>query len=149
MYDSIIFLTKNWNKKPIIITDQKFSDKLFLQTSLALVCSGTASLEISKRQIPQLIIYKLNFITEIIFRLFVSVKYANIINIMANNMIIPEIVNSKLNPVKFLEYFKKLIHNYENINYQQIVNSKKYLSKLELDKSPDSIAANEIKDLFF
>ena len=64
-------------------------------------------------------------------------------------MIIPEIVNSKLNAVKFLEYFKKLINNYDNTNNKQIINSKKYLNKLEFNKSPGSIAANEIKNLFF
>ena len=68
---------------------------------------------------------------------------------MANKIIIPEIVNSKLNTIKFLENFKKLIHNYENINNKQIINSKKYLDKLELNKSPCSIAANEIKNLLF
>ena len=118
---SIIFLTKNWNKKPIIIIDHKITERFFSQTSLALVCSGTASLEVSKRQIPQLIIYKLNFLTEIIANFFVKVKYANIINIMANNMIIPEIVNSKLNMIKFSELFKKLVHNYKNINDKQII----------------------------
>ena len=149
LYDSIISLTKKWNKKPIIVIDQTISDILFSQTSLALVCSGTASLEVSKRKIPQLIIYKLNYLTEIIFSLFIRVRYANIINIMANNMIIPELINSKLHSMKFIEDFKKLIHNYENINKKQIIDSEKYLNKLEFNISPGNIAANEIKNLFF
>jgi lipid-A-disaccharide synthase len=149
LYDVIISLTKNWNNKPLITIEEEINNKLFSQTSLALVCSGTAALEISKRKIPQLIIYKLNYITECIFNLLVNVKYANIINIMANKMIIPEIINSKLNSMGFLEHFKKLVHNYENVNDKQIENSKKYLNKLEFNKSPGSIAANEIKNLFF
>ena len=38
----------------------------------------------------------MNIFTEIILRIFAYIKYANIINIMANKMIIPEIVNSNL-----------------------------------------------------
>ena len=44
----------------IISTNKKIIDENFLKTSKALVCSGTASLELAKRNIPQLIIYKFN-----------------------------------------------------------------------------------------
>ncbi len=147
--ETIVSLTKDWKQKPKVVVNTIIAEKLYTQTSFALVCSGTASLEITKREIPQLIIYKLNYLTEIIFSLFVKVKYANIINIMANNMIIPEIVNSKLNPKKFLELFKKIIHNSDDINNKQIINSKKIIKEFEFNQSPASIAANEITKLFF
>ena len=50
----------------------------------------------------------MNYFTELILKFFVKVKYANIINIMADKMIIPEITNSKLNNNNFLKAFKKL-----------------------------------------
>ena len=145
----IISLTKNWTNKPIIVLDSKIIEQFYSNTSLALVCSGTASLEIAKRRIPQLVIYKLNFLTEIIFSLFVNVKYACIINIIANKMIIPELINSKLNSKNFIEIFKKLIRNSDDITNKQISNSKKIIENLELNQSPASIAAKEIKNLFF
>ena len=88
--------TKNWQIKTTISTNNKIIENLFLRTKLAVVCSGTATLEIAKRNIPQLIIYKLNFFTEMILKFFINVKYANIINIMEKKMIIPELLNSKL-----------------------------------------------------
>ena len=54
-------------------------ENYFLKTKIALVCSGTASLEIAKRGIPQLVIYKLNIFTELIVRFFIRIKFANIL----------------------------------------------------------------------
>ena len=122
---------------------------MFAQTSFAVVCSGTASLEISKRNIPQLVVYKMNIITECILHFFVYTKYANIINILAKDIIIPEITNSNLNKNTILEGFKKLLMNYLNQNDKQIIRSKKFLNQLILKDSPAKIASKEIEELFF
>ena len=53
-----------------------------MRTKFAVVCSGTATLEIAKRNIPQLVIYKFNFFTSAIASLLINVKYANLINIL-------------------------------------------------------------------
>ena len=145
----LIHLTKDWKKKPIFETEHFKIEELFSQTSLAIVCSGTASLEISKRKIPQLVIYKLNIFTEILLMILAYVKYANIINIMAENMIIPEIVNSRLKETSILNGFNELFNNYLNKNSKQIILSKKFLDQLILKKSPAEIASQEIEKLFF
>ena len=55
-------LTKEWNINTEITTNNKEIEYFFSKSKIALVCSGTATLEIAKRQIPQLIIYKFNFL---------------------------------------------------------------------------------------
>ena len=145
----LIFLTKNWKQKPIFEIENKKIEEIFSQTSLAIVCSGTASLEITKRNIPQLVIYKMNIFTELILNFFVYVKYANIINIMAKDMIIPEITNSKLNKNSILKSFKKLLNNYLNQNEEQIDNSSFFLNQLILKNSPAEIASIEIEKIIF
>ena len=64
-------------------------------------------------------------------------------------MIIPEIINSKLNKSNFLKGFKQLIHNEECMNEKQIFDSRKYIDQLILNKSPAEIAVKEIKNLLF
>ena len=145
----LIHLTKDWNKQPIIETKHNKIEELFSQTGVAVVCSGTASLEVAKRKIPQLVIYKMNLFTEILLRMLVNIKYANIINIMADNMIIPEIVNSKLKETSIWNGFKELFNNYLNNNDKQIILSKVFLDELILKKSPAEIASKEIEELFF
>ena len=105
---------KDWKMDVVITSDSKKIEYMFSGTTHALVCSGTASLEIAKRNIPQLIIYKLNFFTELIAYFFIKIKFANILNIINNSMIIPELTNSNLNKKKFLIKFIDLLNSSEN-----------------------------------
>ena len=136
--------TKSWKINTIITSDRVKIEEYYSKTKKAVVCSGTASLEISKRNIPQLVIYKLNFFTEIITKLFIKIKYANIINIIENKVIIPELVNSKLNANTFIYEFDKLIKD-EKSNKLQIINTNNALKKIVSTNPPYLIAANRIK----
>ena len=142
--DIVINYTKNWKINTIVTSDKIKIEKYYSKTKKALVCSGTASLEISKRNIPQLVIYKLNFFTEIIINLFIKIKYVNIINIIENKIIIPELVNSKLNTNNFISEFEKLIKDSKS-NDLQIINANNVLKKIVSNESPYLIAANRIK----
>tara|TARA_Y100001970_G_scaffold283679_1_gene399483 strand:- start:11528 stop:12673 length:1146 start_codon:yes stop_codon:yes gene_type:complete len=141
--------TLNWTIKPEIITDSKLIEKKFKLTYFAIVCSGTASLEITLRKIPQLVIYKLNIFTEIILKLMSDIRYANLINILSSKMIIPEITNSNLNDRVFIKSLSNLINNYKFQYKSQIIGSKKYINKFILKKSPSEISIKEIKNYFF
>ena len=132
-----------WKIKTIISTDKILIEKYYLNSKIALVCSGTASLEIAKRNIPQLVIYKINIFTEIILKIFVKVRYANIINVIANKMIIPELTNSNLTKKKFIKYFVKLVTDFDS-NEKQIVLIKSFLNQLETKQPPFTIAAKKI-----
>ena len=141
--NKILQTTQNWKIKTIVTTDTIEIENYYLQTSKAIVCSGTASLEVAKRNIPQFVIYKVNFVTELILKKFVSVNYVNIINIMENKMIIPEIINSKLNNKSFLSNVKKLIYS-DLENKNQINSINKTLVRLEMNTNPFTLAAERI-----
>ena len=113
---------------------------------MSITCSGTASLEIAKRNIPQLVIYKLNFFTELLLRPFIKVKYANLINIISNKMIIPEITNSNLNKKNLLNAFLNLSNSNENQNVQ-INEINNYLNEIVKDYSPYDVSVDRIKRL--
>ena len=59
--------------------------------------SGTVSLQVCSSNVPSIIIYKLSFINFMIFKLLVNVKYANIINIINNKEVIPELLQGECN----------------------------------------------------
>ena len=63
----------------------------------AVAKSGTISLEICNANIPSIIIYKINMINYLIMKFLVKVKFANIINIINNKEIIPELLQSECN----------------------------------------------------
>ena len=91
-----------------------------------------------------MIIYKFNFITSIIGNLLVRVKFANIINIIANKMIIPELTNSNLKKNIFIKRFNKLVLDNKSNNLQ-VKKVEKIVKLIEKNKSPYKIASKQIK----
>ena len=140
----IIKRTKHWKIPLIISSNKSLIEKNFIKTKFAIVCSGTASLEIAKRGIPQIVIYKLNFLTELILYFFIKIKYATIINIYANKMIIPEIINSRLNKTNFIKILNNCLKDRKS-QKKQIIEVNNILKKIELKKSPGQIAFDCIK----
>ena len=143
LYETLINYTKSWKMKVCVTINSDDIEGYFLKTKFALVCSGTASLEVAKRNIPQLIIYKINLLTEFFLSLFIKIKFANLINIIEDKLIIPELTNSKLNEKDFLQSFSNLITNHQE-NNNQIININKSLKQFETGKPPYKVAANRI-----
>jgi lipid-A-disaccharide synthase len=61
---------------------------------LALVASGTATLETGLLEVPMIIVYKISLLSYLIGRLFVNVKNIGLVNIVAGKTIVPELIQS-------------------------------------------------------
>jgi lipid-A-disaccharide synthase len=66
--------------------------------ALALVASGTASLECALVGIPQIVVYRVHPLTFAVGRMVVKVKHLSLVNVMANEAIVPEFIQEKLEP---------------------------------------------------
>ncbi len=96
--DSIIsFLENNLLNNTQVISDENIKSQILLKSIFAVAKSGTVSLEICNANIPSIIIYKINMINYLIMKFLVKVKFANIINIINNREVIPELLQSKCN----------------------------------------------------
>ena len=80
-----------------VISDDELKSQVLSKSIFAICKSGTVSLQVCSAQIPSIIIYKLNFINFMIFKFLVNVKFANIINIINNKEVIPELLQSECN----------------------------------------------------
>jgi len=80
---------------PIVITDEEEKFSCFAASSVAIAASGTVSLELASMDTPHLITYKVNKLTASLARLLVKTKYYNIINIMMDNVVIPELLQEE------------------------------------------------------
>ena len=103
-------------------------------------------MEISKRMIPQIIIYKLNFLTYFIFSFLVNIRFANILNILSNKMIIKEVVNRNLNKKNLLEAFDILLND-QNFRDKQILEVQKYLPEIQNKNDPYEICEKRITEI--
>jgi len=126
-----------------IISDDKIKSHTLKKSVFAVAKSGTVSLEICKSKIPSIILYKMNFINYLIVRALVKVKFANIINIAANEEVIPELLQSKCNAKNIFMSVSEFIDN-PNKMKEQINKSQLILEKL---KNPNSSAVSASKIL--
>ena len=93
-----------------VISDDKIKNEILKKSIFAVVKSGTVSLEVSKLNIPSIIIYKMNFINFFIAKLFLKIKFVNMLNIINDKEIIPELIQKDCNPdeiFKSVFYFLK------------------------------------------
>ena len=93
-----------------VISDDNIKSQVLSNSIFAICKSGTVSLQVCNANIPSIIIYKLNFINFMIFKFLVNVKFANIINIINNREIIPELLQNECNAneiFKSVNYFLK------------------------------------------
>ena len=125
-----------------IISDNEIKFHTLKKSVFAVAKSGTVSLEICKSKIPSIILYKMNFINYFIVRLLVKVKFANIINIAANEEVIPELLQSKCNAKNIFESVSEFINN-PNKMKEQINKSQLILEKLKASSS-SSVSASKI-----
>ena len=80
-----------------VISDENLKKEILKNSIFAVCKSGTISLQVCNSNVPSIIIYKLSFINFMIFKLLVNVKYANIINIINNKEVIPELLQGECN----------------------------------------------------
>ncbi len=94
-----------------VISDENIKSQILSSSVFAVSKSGTVSLEICNAKIPSIIIYKMNFLNFMIVKFLVKIKYANIINIINNKEVIPELIQNECNSK---EIFKSVIYFLKN-----------------------------------
>ena len=94
-----------------VVSEENIKLKVLSNSVFAVSKSGTVSLQICNSNIPSIIIYKLNFINFMIFKMLVNVKFANIINIINNKEVIPELLQKECNAD---EIYKSVIYFLKN-----------------------------------
>ena len=110
--NSILDIIKQKNIENIdVISEENIKTVVLSKSIFAVSKSGTISLQICNANIPSIIIYKLSFINFMIFKMLVNVKFANIINIINNREIIPELLQNECNAQ---EIYKTVIYFLKN-----------------------------------
>ena len=109
----------NSNFKNIeVISDENIKYQILSHSKFAVAKSGTVSLEICNLKIPSIIIYKMNFLNFMIVKFLVKTKYANIINIINQKEIIPELIQNECNAKEIFRSVVYLLKNPELMNEQ-------------------------------
>ena len=132
----------NINLKNVdVISDENIKKQILNKSTFAVSKSGTVSLEICNAKVPSIIIYKMNFLNFLIVRMLVKIKFANIINIINNKEIIPELIQNECNAKEIYNSVVYFLKNPELMK-KQINECEETLSKIRSKTSSSDEASS-------
>ena len=117
-----------------VISDENIKSQILSNSVFAVAKSGTVSLEICNANIPSIIIYKINMINYWIMKFLVKVKFANIINIINNKEVIPELLQGECNAKEIFNSVSYLLDQPDLLS-SQLENIKKTLKNIKSETS--------------
>ena len=104
-----------WSFPDWIQVESEYPQKALECADLALVASGTATLEAAVFGTPMIIIYKMASFSWWISRLLVSIPFAGMVNIIAKKEIMPELLQENATPERVFSTASSILKNPEKI----------------------------------
>jgi lipid-A-disaccharide synthase len=84
---------------------------LLANAHAALVTSGTATLETALFNVPQVVCYSTNYITYLIAKSMIKVKYISLVNLIADKPLVTELIQDDFNPSNIMKELEKITRN--------------------------------------
>lgn len=115
-YQFVIAATKNMfqlctdlsiNTNVKIVKEETYS--VLKNSEIALVTSGTATLETALFNTPQLVCYKTDFVTYKLAKLFVKLKWISLVNIIMDKEVVKEFIQSDMTKDKLVNEINYLL----------------------------------------
>ncbi|MCA8889880.1 MAG: lipid-A-disaccharide synthase [Parvularculaceae bacterium] len=137
--DDVKIEVASWPGKPIIVPPEEKYDA-FAAADVALAASGTISTELAINQTPTIIAYKVDPLTALWARRVVKTPFASIINVLADEFIIPEFIQEKCQADLIADKVLAFLAD-ESLRAKQVTRMQHELGKLEIDGPPAAARA--------
>jgi lipid-A-disaccharide synthase len=98
-----------WPVRPIVVTELADKHDAFAAAAAALTKSGTSTLELALAGVPMVVAYRVNAATAAIAKRLVKVRYASILNLIAERAVIPELIQKDCTPRKLADALAPLL----------------------------------------
>jgi len=85
------------------------SVKVLAASDMAVVASGTATLQTAILEVPMVVIYKLFPATYQLGKLIINVKHISLVNILSGREVVTELLQERANPEEILKELKKIM----------------------------------------
>ncbi|MBR6231857.1 MAG: lipid-A-disaccharide synthase [Alphaproteobacteria bacterium] len=135
--DKITLQMKDWKIPHTIVLGERARYDAFAAANVAIAASGTVSLELAMAKVPHLIAYRLNAVTAFLAKLVLKIKYVNLINLLQDKEIIPELLQENCTVKKIFDTAENLFQN----SHQDVLPSLKKLG-LNGNESPSEKVAS-------
>lgn len=96
--DRIASAIADWPGRVLMVSGDAEKFDAFAAAELALAASGTVALELALARLPAVITYRLHPLTVCLYQRFIKVRYANLVNLMLDRMLVPELLQEDCRP---------------------------------------------------
>ena len=104
--------------------------KAIIASDAAIVASGTATLECAVEGTPFVTCYKVSWLTWLLAKYLVKIKYSSIVNLIADKEVVPEFLQSKMQPENIKNKLVELLDDKSEIRHQMLDDFIKVKEKL-------------------
>jgi lipid-A-disaccharide synthase len=101
--------TKHWKHKPIIVTQTSQKVLSYYLSRMAVASSGTVALELARVGLPFVVIYKTSAITYFIVKLLIRVKNVCLVNLLAGENVVPELLQQHCSAENIFRQAEKIL----------------------------------------
>ena len=130
-----------------VISDEIIKNQILSRSIFAVSKSGTVSLEICKYGVPSIILYKLTALNFFLIKSLVKIKFVNIINIINDKEVIPELLQSECNAKEIFKSVNYFIKKPEMIS-EQLNQIKKTINEIKSETPSAENAARILSENF-
>jgi len=132
-------------KREGVIIKKGESVKVLAASDMAVVTSGTATLQTALLEVPMVVVYKLSPLTYQLGKLIIDVPYITLVNILAGRGVVPELIQDRANPAEIMKELKNIIFNIKH--RQDIMNAYKSIKGPFIGKRASERVAEMVLEL--
>jgi len=107
--DRVVAAVADWPVRVIVVEGDAAKYDAFAAAEAALAASGTVALELALARLPTVIAYRLNPVTVALYRRLIRVKYVNLVNLMLDRMLVPELLQQECRPDRLAAELARLL----------------------------------------
>jgi lipid-A-disaccharide synthase len=117
--EAVLAGTRAWPVRPLVVTEIEDKHDAFAASDAALTKSGTSTLELALAGVPMLVTYRVNPITAAIARRLVKVRYAALVNLLADREVVPELIQQACTPERLATVLETLLTDQDAADAQR------------------------------
>ncbi|ALG71627.1 lipid-A-disaccharide synthase [Azospirillum thiophilum] len=107
--DRVAAAVADWPVRTLLLEGDADKYDAFDAAEAALAASGTVALELALAGLPTVIAYRLNPVTVALYRRLIRVKYVNLVNLMLDRMLVPELLQQDCRPDRLAAELGRLL----------------------------------------
>jgi lipid-A-disaccharide synthase len=109
--DTVRASTRQWSRPPVLVTETADKYDAYAASAAALTKSGTSTLELAMAGVPMVVTYRVNPLSAAIARRVLTVPYASLLNLLAQQAVVPELLQEACTPERLAIAVRELLDN--------------------------------------